>query len=84
MFEDTYDKTLALANTVFALLASLGLKVHPTKGHFLSILVGDHLGMTLDFEKREIRAPVVKTKDIAALAKGLLCRAASYKRWASV
>ena len=53
MFEDTYEKTLALATTVFALLASLGLKVHPAKGHFLPILVGDHLGMTLDFEKGE-------------------------------
>ena len=32
MFEDTYDKTLALATSVFALLTSLGLKVHLTKG----------------------------------------------------
>ena len=29
MFEETYDKTLALAAIVFTLLASLGLKVHP-------------------------------------------------------
>jgi len=81
MFEDSYDKTLALATTVFALLARLGLKVHPTKGHFLPILVGDHLGMILDFEKGEFRAPTVKLKDITVMAKGLLCRAASHKRW---
>ncbi len=84
MFEDSYDKTLALATIVFALLASLGLKVHITKGHFLPILVGDPLGMTLDLEKGEFRAPMVKLKDIAALAKGLLCRAASSKRLVSV
>jgi hypothetical protein len=84
MFEDFYDKTLALATIVFALLASFGLKMHPTKGHFLPILVGDHLGMILDFEKGEFRAPMVKLKEIAALARGLLCRAASHKRWVSV
>ena len=84
MFEDTYDKTLALATAVFALLASFGLKVHPTKGNFLPILVGDHLGMTLDFEKDEFRAPTVNLKDIATLAKGLLCRATSHKRSMSV
>ncbi len=50
MFEDTYEKTLALATNVFTLLASLGLKVHSTKGHFPSILAADLLGMTLDFE----------------------------------
>ena len=84
MFEDSYDKTLSLATTVFAMLASLGLKKHPTKGHFLPILVGDHLYMILNFEKGEFRAPTVKLKDIAALAKRLLYRAASHKRWVSV
>jgi hypothetical protein len=69
-FEDTYDKTLALVNIVFALLASLALKLHPTKRHFLPVLVKDHLGMALDFEKGQLRAPTVKLKDIATLAKG--------------
>ena len=84
MFEDSYDKTLALATIVFALLGSLGLKVHQTKGHFLPILVWDHLDMIQDFEKGEFRARTVKLTDIATLAKGLLCRAASHKRWVSV
>jgi hypothetical protein len=84
MFEEDYDKTLLLANHTFALLTSLGLKRHPTKGHFLPILVGEHLGMILDFEKGEFRAPTVKLKSIAVLAKTLLCRAASHKRWVSV
>ena len=51
--------------------------MHPTKQHFLPILVGDHLGMTLDFDKGEFRALNVKPKNIAALAKGLPCRATS-------
>ncbi len=34
MFGEDYDKTLLLATTTFALLDNLGLKVHPTKGHF--------------------------------------------------
>jgi hypothetical protein len=70
MFENNYNKTLALANTVFTLLASLALKLHPTKGHFLPILVGEHLGMILDFEKGEFRASTVKLNGIATLAKG--------------
>jgi len=84
MFENVYDKTLAFATTVFAVLVSLGLKVHPTKGHFLPILVGEQLDTILDFEKGEFRAPTVKLKGIATLATWLLCRAASHKRWVSI
>ena len=84
IFEDSNDKTLALATTVFALLASLGLEVHPTKGHFLPILVGDHLNMIMDSKKGEFRAPTMKLKDTVALAKGLLSKAVSHKRWLSV
>ena len=40
--------------------------------------------MIMNFEKGEFRAPTVKLKDIAAMAKGLLCRATSLKRWVSV
>ncbi len=47
-------------------------------------MVGDHLGMILDFEKGEFRAPTVKLKDVSVLAKTLLCRAASHKRWVKV
>ena len=58
MFGETHDKTLHLAALTFSLLASLGLKVHSTKGHFLLVLVGGHLGMTLDFEKGSSEAPL--------------------------
>ncbi len=60
MFGETYEATLQLAGYTFSLLDNLGLKVHPTKGHFLPILVGDHLLMILDFEKGEFRAPIDK------------------------
>jgi hypothetical protein len=44
--------------------------MHLAKGHFLSIIVGDHLGMTLTFEKGEFRAPTVKLKCIALFFEG--------------
>ena len=84
MFGETYEETLQLASYTFSLLDSLGLKVHPTKGHFLPVLVGEHLGMTLDFEKGEFRAPIAKLENIAVLAKMLLCSAAAHKRWVRV
>ena len=40
--------------------------------------------MTLDFQKGEFRVPTAKLKSIVVLAKTLLCRAASHKRWVSV
>jgi hypothetical protein len=40
--------------------------------------------MILDSEKGEFRAPTAKIKSIAVLAKTLLCKAASHKRWVSV
>ena len=84
MFEENYEATLPLANRIFALLASLELNWHPTKGNYLPIMVGEHLGMILDFEKGEFQAPTEKLKSIAVLAKTLLCRAASHKQWVSV
>jgi hypothetical protein len=79
MFGETCDKTLRLTTFTFALLASLGLKIHPTKGHFLPVLVGEHLGMIMDFDKGIFRAPTVKLKSIAVLANTLLCGATSHK-----
>ena len=84
MFCETYDATLQLADYTFGLLLSLCMKPPTAKGHFLPILVGDHLGMILDFEKGEFRAPTAKLKSIVVLAKTLLCRVASHKRWVSV
>ena len=60
------------------------MKVHPTKGHFLPVLVGEQIGMILNFDKGIFRAPTAKLKSIAVLAKTLLCKVASHKRWVSV
>ena len=84
MLGETLDKTLRLVTFTFALLASLGLKVHPTKRNFLPVLVGEHLGMILDYDKGIFRAPTAKLKSIAVLAKTLLCRTAFHKRWVRV
>ncbi len=48
------------------------------------MLIGEHLGMILDFDKVIFRAPIAKLKSIAVLAKTLMCKAASHKRWISV
>ena len=77
MFCQGYDNTLKL-------LEDLGLQVHPSKGFPLPTQVGEHLGMVLDYELGEFRAPTVKLKGIASLAKSLLCKAAANKRWVSV
>ncbi len=51
------------------LLNALGMHIHPTKGHLVATLMGDHLGMTLDFEKGVFRFPKAKLDSIPALAK---------------
>ena len=61
-FGETYDATLQLADYTFGLLTNLGLQLHPTKGHFQPIQVGDHPEMILDFERGEFRAPTAKLK----------------------
>jgi hypothetical protein len=84
LFEVSYDETLKLKVYTFTLLTGLGLKIHPTKGHFDPILIGEHLGMIIDMKVGQFVAPTAKLKQIATLAKTLLCRAAAHKRWVSV
>jgi hypothetical protein len=64
----------------FTLLTGLGLKIHPTKGHFDPILIGEHLGMIIDMKVGQFVAPTAKLKQIATLAKTLLCQATTHKR----
>jgi hypothetical protein len=84
LFAKSYDEAYAPKETTFALLGDLGLSIHPTKGHHTPTQVGDHLGMTLDFEAGVFRAPKKKLDDISALAKQLLVRGAANKRWVPV
>ena len=84
VFANSFDEAQQRRDQVFTLLHDLGLSVHETKGHHTPVQVGEHLGMTLDFEKGEFRAPPKKLEDIASLAKQILYRAAAHRRWISV
>jgi hypothetical protein len=42
------------------------------------------MGMIIDMRVEQFVAPTTKPKQIAVLAKTLLCRAAAHKRWVSV
>ncbi len=80
LFGVSYDETLKRKNVTFDLLTGLGLKIHPTKGHFISILIG----MIIDMKEGQFVAPTAKLKQIAVLAKSLLCREIAHKRLVSV
>jgi hypothetical protein len=56
------------------------LKIHPTKGHFIPILIGEYMGMIIDMKEGQFVAPTAKLKQIAVMAKTPLCQAASHKR----
>jgi hypothetical protein len=84
LFEVSYDETLKLKVYTFTLLTELGLKIHPTKGHLDPILIGEHMGMTIDMKVGQFVAPTAKLKQIDVLAKTPMCRAAAHKRWVIV
>jgi hypothetical protein len=54
------EATLLLRDCVEALLYRLGLQRNPNKGLWEPTQVGDHLGLTIDLQKSEFRAPVDK------------------------
>ncbi len=72
LFDTSFDKTLELKDYTFALLTRLSLKIHPTKGHFILILIGEPLGMINDMKEGQIVAPTANLKQIVVLAKTLL------------
>jgi len=62
LFAVAYDETPKLKNVTFALLTRLGLKIHPTKGHFIPILIGEYLGVIIDMKKGQFVALTTKLK----------------------
>jgi hypothetical protein len=84
LFGVSYDGTLKLKSVTFDLITGLGLKIHPTKGHFIPIIIGEHMGMIIDMMEGQFVAPLAKLKQIAVMVKTLFCRAATLKRWANV
>ena len=66
------------------MLTGLGLKIHPTKGHFDPILIGEHMDMIIDMKVGQLIANTAKLKQIDVLTKTLPHRASAHKRWVSV
>jgi hypothetical protein len=62
LLEVSYDETLKLEDYIFTLLMGLGLKIHPTKGHFDPAFIGEHLGMIIDMQVGQLIDPIVKLK----------------------
>jgi hypothetical protein len=81
VFQESYQQALLLKERVFSTLHRLGLSIHPTKGYHDPVQIGDHLGLTVDLQNGEFRAPTSKLTAIAALAKTLLYKASANKRW---
>jgi hypothetical protein len=75
------DAALLLRDRVEALLHRLGLQRNPNKGMWEPTHVGDYLGLTIDLEKSEFRAPVDKLQAMSKHALALLGRAATTARW---
>ncbi len=80
----SYDEIVKVKVYPFTLLTGLSLKIYPTKGYFDPILIGEHMGMIIDMKVGQFVASTAKLKQIAVLAKTLLCRAAAHKRWVGV
>ncbi len=45
-----FDEIMRRKEETFALVKSLGLNIHPTKGYHTTTQEGEHLGMEMDFE----------------------------------
>ena len=84
LFEDSFASAVTRRDSTFELLDSLGLEIHPIKGYHTPVQVGIHLGLTVDFEKGQFRAPAQKLASISKLATQLLCSAAARRRQVSV
>ena len=51
VFAHGFDETMRRKSETYALVNSLGLSIHPTKGYHTARQVGEHMGMETDFEK---------------------------------
>ena len=77
----SYEEALELRGRVEKLFEQLGLARHPSKGCWEPVQTLEHLGLEIDTQLCEFRAPVSKLDRIAKLAKDILGRAARGRRW---
>jgi hypothetical protein len=83
-FANGFDETTRRNNETFALVNSLGLTIHLTKGYHTATHVGEQLGIEMDFEHGVVRVTVKKLKDTSTFAKNIPCTASANKRWVTV
>eukprot|EP00873_Tetraselmis_striata_P018116 jgi/Tetstr1/438380/TSEL_026946.t1 len=75
------EAALELRVRLNTLLHRLGLLPNPNKGVCEPTQVGPHLGLIVDMQRGEFRAPKEKLIALAKVARSLLGRAASNRRW---
>lgn len=63
------------------MLTALGLERNAAKGVWEPTQVGEHLGLIVDLERGEFRAPAAKLTGLSRQATALLSRAARDRRW---
>lgn len=83
-FASSAEEATELRAYVVSTLMQLGLQLHPDKGYQEPVQIGDHLGLTIDLERGEFRAPVEKLQQLSRLAGDLLRQASSRRRWVRV
>lgn len=81
LFESSEQACMERKVSTFALLADLGLDIHPDKGYHTPVQIGEHLGLEIDFVEGVFRAPAAKLAKISIMAKQMLCTAAASQRW---
>eukprot|EP00873_Tetraselmis_striata_P033247 jgi/Tetstr1/453511/TSEL_040480.t1 len=78
---DSREAALELRVRLNTSLDRLGLLRNPNKGVWEPTQVGPHLGLIVDLQRGEFRAPEEKLIALAKVARSLLGRAASNRRW---
>lgn len=76
----SYAAALAARDTIMAVLEKLGLSRNEKKGQWEPGRTIYHLGLDIDMNANEFRAPAEKLASLSAQAHTLLCRAARNRR----
>lgn len=80
-FRESFLSACLMRDRIFTTLDDLGLEIHPTKGFHEPVQVGEHLGLIVDSQQGEFRAPEAKLSALSSLAKTLLFKASAGRRW---